>query len=131
MSTIYGQGPAKTIVENCSNSLVLRCSASEGGGTAQFASALIGKREIIRQTVSTNTEAHRIRSDTVRGHNYGEQHQVEDAVMASEIEALSDRQGFMKFASGAAWNFVNFAYFDVKQQAEPFQQGHQCREPHS
>ena len=24
-------------------------------------------------------------------------------------------------ASGAAWNFVRFAYFDVKQQAEPFE----------
>ena len=28
VSTIYGQGPARTIVENCSNSLILRCSAS-------------------------------------------------------------------------------------------------------
>ncbi len=121
VSTIYGQGPARTIVENCSNSLILRCSASEGGGTAQFASSLIGKREIIRQTVSTNTEAHRVLSDTVRGYSYGEQHHLEDAVLASEIEALSDRQGFVKFASGAAWNFVNFAYFDVKQQAEPFE----------
>ena len=27
----------------------------------------------------------------------------------------------MKFASGEAWNFVQFAYFDVKQQAEPFE----------
>ncbi|MDQ2734056.1 MAG: hypothetical protein M3Y55_03495 [Pseudomonadota bacterium] len=27
----------------------------------------------------------------------------------------------MKFASGAAWNFVRFAYFDVKPQPEPFE----------
>ncbi|MDQ2734057.1 MAG: type IV secretion system DNA-binding domain-containing protein [Pseudomonadota bacterium] len=94
MSTIYGPGPARTIVENCSNTLVLRCSASKGGGTAQFASALIGKREVVRQTVSTNTEAHRVLSDTVRGYScYGEQHQVEDAVMASEIEALRTGPG--------------------------------------
>ena len=51
----------------------LRCSVSEGGGTAQFASALIGKREIIRQTVSTNTEAHRVLSDIVRGYSSEEQ----------------------------------------------------------
>lgn len=57
--TIYGQGPAKTIVEICSNSLVLRCSVSEGGGTVQFASALIDKRQIISQTVSTNVAADR------------------------------------------------------------------------
>ena len=56
VSTIYGQGPAKTIVENCSNSLILRCSSSEGGGTAQFASALIGKREVIRATVTQSTK---------------------------------------------------------------------------
>ena len=121
MSAVYGPGSAKTIVENCSNSLILRCSASEGGGTAQFASALIGKREIVRQTVSTSTEAHIVLSDTVRGHSYGEQHQVEDAVMASEIEALPDRAGFVKFASGAAWNFVQSDYFDIDKRAEPFE----------
>ena len=121
VSAVYGPGAAKTIVENCSNSLILRCSASEGGGTAQFASALIGKREIVRQTVSTSTEAHPILSDTVRGHSYGEHHQVEDAVMASEIEALPDRAGFVKFASGAAWNFVKFDYFDIDERAEPFE----------
>lgn len=121
VSTIYGQGPARTIVENCSNSLILRCSASEGGGTAQFASALIGKREIIRQTVSTSTEARPFLADTVRGQTYGEQHQVEDAVMASEIEALPDRAGFVKFASGAAWNFVQFPYYEVAARAAPFE----------
>ena len=57
----------------------------------------------------------------MRGHSYGEQHQVEDAVMASEIEALPDRKGFVKFASGAAWNFVQFDYFDIDKRAEPFE----------
>lgn len=38
------------IVENCGNTLILRCSLSERGGTAEFASRLIGKREIIRPT---------------------------------------------------------------------------------
>ena len=31
-----------------------------------------------------------------------------------EIEALPDRAGFVKFASAAAWNFVQFAYYDVR-----------------
>ena len=57
----------------------------------------------------------------MRGHSYGEQHQVEDAVMASEIEALPDRKGFVKFASGAAWNFVQFDYYDVASKAAPFE----------
>jgi type IV secretory pathway TraG/TraD family ATPase VirD4 len=38
VSSIYGQGDAQTIIENCGNTLVLRCSGSEQGGTSQFAS---------------------------------------------------------------------------------------------
>ena len=52
VSSTYGQGDAHTIVENCGNTLILRCSASEGGGTARFASQLIGDREVLRTTVS-------------------------------------------------------------------------------
>ena len=54
----------------------------------------------------------------MRGHSYGEQHQVEDAVMASEIEALPDRAGFVEFSSAAAWNWVEFPYYDVAPRAE-------------
>lgn len=46
------RGDAQTVVENCGNSLILRCSASEGGGTAQFASQFIGERELLRRHVS-------------------------------------------------------------------------------
>ena len=42
VSSTYGKGVADTIVENCCTSLILRCSASEQGGTSQFASRLIG-----------------------------------------------------------------------------------------
>ena len=52
VSSTYGHGDAHTIVENCGNTLILRCSASEGGGTARFASQLIGEREVLRTTVS-------------------------------------------------------------------------------
>src|ERR1039457_1076711 len=47
-----GDTDAQTIVENCGNIVILRCSASERGGTAEFASRLIGKREIIRPHTS-------------------------------------------------------------------------------
>src|ERR1700680_5021966 len=43
---------ANRIVENCGNTLILRCSGSEHGGTSQFASRLIGEREVIRRQVS-------------------------------------------------------------------------------
>ena len=48
-STIrMARGEAQTIVENCGNTVILRCSGSEGGGTSRFASRLIGEREIVR-----------------------------------------------------------------------------------
>lgn len=115
VSSTYGDGPARTIVENCSNTLILRCSASEGGGTAKFASQLIGQREVIRPTVthSTGIEGKLIGREVDRGTSYGEEHRVEDAVMASEIEALPDRVGYLKFASRPGWVFVRFEYFEV------------------
>ena len=40
VSSTYGQSHAQTIIENCGNTLILRCSASENGGTSQFASQI-------------------------------------------------------------------------------------------
>ncbi|HEY0800427.1 MAG TPA: type IV secretion system DNA-binding domain-containing protein, partial [Steroidobacteraceae bacterium] len=52
VSSTYGQAEGQTIVENCGNTLILRCSSSESGGTSQFASRLIGEREILRRQIS-------------------------------------------------------------------------------
>ncbi|MBA3477535.1 MAG: type IV secretion system DNA-binding domain-containing protein [Lautropia sp.] len=102
VSTTYGQGEARTIVENCSNSLILRCSASEGGGTSEFASQLIGQREIARETVSVSHSSSFLQGKQ-RSVSYGTEHRVEQAVLPSEIEALPDRQGHLKAASSAVW----------------------------
>src|SRR5258708_5375856 len=53
VSGLYGRGTAETIVENCGNTLILRCSASERGGTSEFSSKRIGQREELHTTVST------------------------------------------------------------------------------
>src|SRR6202167_2223359 len=60
VSTTFGQGPAEAIVENCSSTLILRCSASERGGTSRFASQLIGEREVMRTTVSKSRRPNEI-----------------------------------------------------------------------
>ena len=52
VSCTYGAGEAQTIIENCGNSLILRCSGSDSGGTSHFASRLIGEREIVRRHTS-------------------------------------------------------------------------------
>ncbi len=70
VSSTYGQGEAHTIVENCGNTFILRCSASEGGGTARFASQLIGDREVIRTTVSTNRRPNEMFDSTSLNQHY-------------------------------------------------------------
>jgi type IV secretory pathway TraG/TraD family ATPase VirD4 len=102
VSTTYGHGEAQTIVENCSNTLILRCASSENGGTARFASKLIGDREVIRPTVS-RTRRTGLFTDPHRSVSRGEQHVTEAAVLAAEIEQLPDLSGYLKFASHPAW----------------------------
>src|ERR1700685_3497340 len=48
---------ANRIVENCGNTLILRCSGSENGGTSHFASRLIGEREVLRRQVSRGRDS--------------------------------------------------------------------------
>jgi hypothetical protein len=102
VSATYGRGEADTIVENCGNTLILRCSASEEGGTARFASKLIGEREIIREHVSYSRHPSSVYSTKTRS----EQHVTETAVFASEIEQLPDLHGYLKFPSEPDWKRV-------------------------
>jgi hypothetical protein len=110
VSALYGRGDAQTIVENCGNTLILRCSASEGGGTALFASQLIGQREVLRRHVSrtdardgTSVFSRRRRSTTE-----SDQVVTEPAVLPAEIEQLPDLAGYVKTASTPTWYRMRF-----------------------
>src|SRR5271156_3762774 len=79
---------ANRIVENCGNTLILRCSGSEHGGTSQFASRLIGEREVVRQQVSRSSDresAFSLRGSR-RSQSTSRQHVTEAAVMPSQVE---------------------------------------------
>lgn len=97
-----------TIVENCGNTLILRCSGSEHGGTSQFASRLIGEREVRRRQVSRSHD--RELGWSARGARrsvqVSEQHATEIALMPSELEQLPDLTGYLKLASSASWRRV-------------------------
>jgi predicted RNA-binding Zn-ribbon protein involved in translation (DUF1610 family) len=95
------------IVENCGNTVIFRCSASERGGTAEFASRLIGKREIIRQHTSRSRPS-RLGGSAHETQTTSDHHTTEDAVMASEIEQLPDLAGFLKVATSPEWQRVRF-----------------------
>jgi type IV secretory pathway TraG/TraD family ATPase VirD4 len=105
VSSTYGAGEAQTIVENCSNTLILRCSGSENGGTSHFASRLIGEREVIRRQTSHGRDREGLFTSrgVRRSTNVSEQHVTEAAVMASELEQLPDLTGYLKTASSVKW----------------------------
>jgi type IV secretory pathway TraG/TraD family ATPase VirD4 len=103
----FGHAEAQTIVENCGNTLILRCSASENGGTARFASHLIGEREVTREQVTKSRGGGPIFASDHRSVSTSTHHVIESAVLASEIEQLPDLQGFLKFASKPEWKRVN------------------------
>jgi type IV secretory pathway TraG/TraD family ATPase VirD4 len=102
VSSTYGQGDAHTIVENCGNTLILRCSASEGGGTARFASQLIGEREVLRTTESKSHRPTDMWDSVSRNQHFA----VESAVLPSQVEQLPDLSGYLKYASDPTWQQV-------------------------
>jgi type IV secretory pathway TraG/TraD family ATPase VirD4 len=110
VSSTYGSGEAQTIVENCGNTLILRCAGSEHGGTSQFASRLIGEREVIRRQTSRgrDRESFFAARGARRSTSVSEQHVTEVAVLASQIEQLPDLTGYLNTASSSDWLRVSF-----------------------
>jgi hypothetical protein len=102
VSSTYGSGEAQTLVENCGNTLILRCSASEHGGTSQFASRLIGDRQVTRIATSRSRRAGDLLDSITRAEHVS----VESALMSSQIEQLPDLAGYLKLASRPEWRRV-------------------------
>ncbi len=102
VSSTYGPGDAHTIIENCGNTLILRCSASEGGGTARFASQLIGDREVLRTSVSRSRRLTEFGGSI----SHSDQLNVESAILPAQIEQLPDLTGYLKRASDPQWERV-------------------------
>jgi hypothetical protein len=92
--------------------LLLRCSGSESGGTAQFASRLIGDREIVRRQTTRGSDREGTFSarGMRRSKNISDNHVVEPAIMPSQLEQLPDLSGYLKLASSPAWRRVEFSY---------------------
>ena len=87
------------------NILILRCSSSEHGGTSQFASRLIGDREVVRRQTSRAHDREGLFA--VRGGrrstSVSRQQIIEAAVLPAEIEQLPDLSGYLKTAASPVW----------------------------
>ncbi|HTC15228.1 MAG TPA: type IV secretion system DNA-binding domain-containing protein [Steroidobacteraceae bacterium] len=110
VSSTYGSGDATTIVENCGNTVILRCSGSEHGGTSQFAARLIGEREVLRRqtTRARDREPGWGTRPGRRSTSVSQQHVTEAAVLPAELEQLPDLTGYVKTAAAPAWRRVSF-----------------------
>jgi type IV secretory pathway TraG/TraD family ATPase VirD4 len=111
VSATYGSGSAQSLVENCGNTLILRCSGSENGGTSQFASRLIGDREVLRRQRSRGRDhpGALFSGGLRRSVQISEQRVVEPAVLAAQIEQLPDLCGYVKIASSPVWQSVRIS----------------------
>ena len=111
VSGTYGAGDGQTIVENCANTLILRCSGSENGGTSHFASKLIGEREVLRRQIARGRDREGLFAarNSRRTTNVSEQRITELAVLPSELERLPDLCGYLKRASSPAWFKVSLS----------------------
>ena len=116
----YGAGAGDTMVENCNTKMILKCSASEGGGTACFASQLIGDREVIRVDRSMSQHA----GNTGRhSESHAERRTLEPAVLPSDISKMPKGMGYLKVASHPDWLLVKFPEYEPPRVADPFVPG--------
>lgn len=102
---VYGEAEAHAIVENLDNKLFLRCNMSEGGGTAKFASDVIGEREVERQEATTSRTVGQHPSSST---TFSNRRHVEKAVLPAELTQLADRTGLLKLATRKEWLRVKF-----------------------
>ena len=114
----YGAAIASVIAEQCGNCLILRCGLSEGGGTARFASDLIGDREVATPEETTSTSRGPNASTSV---SRSIRRDIETAVLPSEIAQLPDREGYLKLATEAGWKRVGFGVTRYEPAAASFE----------
>jgi type IV secretion system coupling TraD/TrwB family protein len=95
-------------------------SAGRARGAARFASQLIGEREVARISESQTRSREGVLLAGDRSTTQSEHRVTESAVMASEIEALPDRAGYLKLASEPVWMKVEFPIYDLPTSAKPF-----------
>ncbi len=131
MGEIYGHGFAGAVIENASNTLILRCSDSgeRSAGTAQFASHLLGQREVMRTTSSTSEtqgsslqHGLRIAPGTNRSKVSGTNTApvVEPAVLPAQIEGLENLHGYVHSHGMPFWSRCTLPLFTREPVAEAF-----------
>lgn len=85
----YGENSAQSILSCLSTWLVLRCTDPE---TSEYMSRYLGDAQVTRASEGKSS------SDNGASHSWNEQSANQRVVMASEVQQLSNLQGFLKIA---------------------------------
>lgn len=112
---VNGDAEAQTIVEQFGTQLVLRCGASEGGGTADFASDLLGEREIERIETSTSHNRGQDGASTTTSYH----RQLERAVLPSQVTQLPDLSGYLRISGRTEWLKLSYRPIELEERISP------------
>jgi type IV secretory pathway TraG/TraD family ATPase VirD4 len=122
----YGQGFEAAIKENAKNKVLMNVGAGDDHSTAEFASRLIGQRQVRRYTASTSATASHGTArggDTTNraaGASTQEHRPIEPLVLPSELEQLAKGEAYMRISGEAAWMRVRSPKVELPLIDNPF-----------
>ncbi|MDA8349126.1 MAG: type IV secretion system DNA-binding domain-containing protein [Pseudomonadota bacterium] len=131
---VYGKNVFSVILETCGNSLILQCGGKGSEGTSAYASALLGKREVLKTTWATSkSRGENTGSSTTgggggshSGQNWSDtegsntQYHVEDTVLPSQIEGLEPLHGLVKIGNMDLWSWCTLTINRIPQSQPAF-----------
>ena len=112
----YGENVSSTIEENTGSRVILRSEGFGPNGTAEYASRMIGEREVAFEEVSVSDGGAGRPGTTSRS----VRRRTERAVLPSEIGQLPKLTGFAKLGDEGEWRKVRVPVRDYPSVTEPF-----------
>lgn len=89
----------------------------QNGGTAKFASDLIGEREVKRpETTKSHTSGRQGSMST----STTDRQQIETAVLPAEIQRLADCSGYLKISGEPDWRKISFQPINFEHKVESY-----------
>jgi type IV secretory pathway TraG/TraD family ATPase VirD4 len=125
-SAHYGQGFEAAIKENAKTRVIMNVSAGDDHSTAEFASRLIGQRQVRRFTASTSaTASHGTArggdtSNRAAGASTQEHRPIEPLVLPSELEQLAKGEAYLRISGEAAWMRLRSPKIELPMIDNPF-----------
>ena len=113
---LYGDDIGAALVENCANTMILRCGGRGERGTSAYASSLLGKREVLKTQTQegNNTGSSQGQNNQGWSSSTTTSQQVEDTLLASEVEQFANLSGVCH-----APNFNFWSHFTLEPDAMP------------